>query len=86
MNCVIYKASKKANTYLFVENENDFSKVPAPLLNLLGILEIVMELEISENTKLAEASTEKVISEIKESGFYLQLPSDVIESKSVYGN
>jgi len=86
LNCVIYKASKKANTYLFVENENDFSKVPAPLLNLLGILEIVMELEISENTKLAEASTEKVISEIKESGFYLQLPSDVIESKSVYGN
>ena len=50
------------------------------------MLEIVIALEISENTKLAQASTAKVISEIKESGFYLQLPSDVIEPKSVYGN
>ena len=66
-----------------MENENDLSKVPATLLDLLGILEIVIKLEISASTKLAQASTNKVISELKQSGFYLQLPSDVIESKGV---
>ncbi len=81
MNCIIYKATKKANTYLFLENEKDLSRVPTPLLDLLGMLEIVIELEISASTKLAQASTNKVISELKQSGFYLQLPSDVIESK-----
>ena len=81
MNCIIYKATKKENTYLFVGNENDLSRVPTPLLDLLGMLEIVIELEISASTKLAQASTNKVISELKQSGFYLQLPSDVIESK-----
>ncbi len=81
MNCIIYKATKKADTYLFLENENDLSRVPTPLLDLLGMLEIVIELEISASTKLAQASTNKVISELKQSGFYLQLPSDVIESK-----
>tara|TARA_Y100001934_G_scaffold277665_1_gene377009 strand:+ start:3827 stop:4078 length:252 start_codon:yes stop_codon:yes gene_type:complete len=81
LNCIIYKATKKANTYLFLENEKDLSRVPTPLLDLLGMLEIVIELEISASTKLAQASTNKVISELKQSGFYLQLPSDVIESK-----
>ena len=81
MNCIIYKATKKENTNLFVGNENDLSRVPTPLLDLLGMLEIVIELEISASTKLAQASTNKVISELKQSGFYLQLPSDVIESK-----
>tara|TARA_B100000029_G_scaffold513634_1_gene613815 strand:+ start:2541 stop:2792 length:252 start_codon:yes stop_codon:yes gene_type:complete len=81
LNCIIYKATKKADTYLFLENENDLSRVPTPLLDLLGMLEIVIELEISASTKLAQASTNKVISELKQSGFYLQLPSDVIESK-----
>ena len=36
--CWIYKGSKKEQTYLYVDRENDFEHVPDALLNALGEL------------------------------------------------
>ena len=45
MKCVVYKGAGKSDTYLFVEYESDISQVPSDLLEALGTLEKVMNLE-----------------------------------------
>ncbi len=74
MHCVIYKGRKKADTYLYLEREGDFSRVPAPLLALLGPLEQVMALELTPDRVLARADAEQVRKQLREQGFYLQMP------------
>lgn len=41
----IYKGTRRAETYLYVPEENNFEQVPQDLLTALGTLELVMELE-----------------------------------------
>ena len=74
MNCVIYKSLRKTDTYLFVEREDDFSRVPAGLLEALGKLELVMHLELNPERQLAQADANQVRQQVGERGFYLQLP------------
>ncbi len=74
MKCVIYKGSKKFDSYLFVEKEDDFSRVPAALLDMLGSLELVMTLELSPDRQLAQADVKTVIHNLRDQGFYLQMP------------
>ena len=74
MQCVIYRSSKKYDTYLFVEQEDEFSRVPDSLLGMLGKLEKVMALDLAEREKLAQASPEQVMKALQEQGYYLQLP------------
>ena len=74
MNCVIYKGSKKYDSYLYIEKEDDFSRVPDALMSMLGTLEFVMALELSPERKLAQADVEAVMAKLKDEGFYLQMP------------
>ena len=74
MHCTIYRSSKKDDTYLYVEKEDDFSRVPESLLKLLGALERVMDLEIAPERRLARADAEQVRAQLQTQGYYLQLP------------
>jgi len=74
IHCAIYKGHKKYDSYLFIEKQDDFSRVPESLLNMLGNLELVMILELDENKKLAQADVIKVMGALQEEGFYLQMP------------
>jgi uncharacterized protein YcgL (UPF0745 family) len=74
MHCVIYKGRKKADTYLYLEREGDFSQVPPALLELLGTLELVLSLELTPQRNLACADVEQVRLQLREQGYYLQLP------------
>lgn len=74
MHCVIYKGRKKADTYLYVEREDDFSRVPEALLALLGSLEKVMALELAPERSLARADAGEVRAKLAEQGYYLQMP------------
>ena len=74
MECVIYKGSRRADTYLFIERESDFSRVPARLLDALGTLEKVMSLELIHGRRLAGADPVTVRQQLRDAGFYLQLP------------
>ena len=60
MKCAIYKSNIKTNTYLYVEKENDFTRVPSALMNLLGRLELVMTLDLNAQRKLAQADPAEV--------------------------
>lgn len=70
----IYKGSRRAETYLYVPGENDFSRVPAELLEAMGRLELVMELAVNEQRRLARADAKTVIKSVQNTGYYLQLP------------
>jgi uncharacterized protein len=74
MKCAIYKSQRRANTYLFVQQENEFKLVPQALLSLLGRLEFVMTLELTPARALAQADSREVIQQLQEQGYYLQLP------------
>jgi uncharacterized protein YcgL (UPF0745 family) len=74
MLCTIYKSSNKADTYLFVEKRDDFSRVPPKLMKTFGRPLMVMVLNLGEKQTLALADIDKVKAALSDSGFYLQLP------------
>lgn len=74
MFCFIYKSLKKEALYLFVEKKEDFSCVPKVLLDTIGKPVFVMKLELSPERKLAREDTQQVISQLREKGFFVQLP------------
>ena len=80
MHCAIYKGPKKIDHYLYVEWEDDFSRVPESLLDKLGKLELVMALELSSERTLAQADIHKVKAAIKDQGYYFQMPPSTHET------
>ena len=86
IDCVIYKSHKKTDSYLFIERENEFSRVPEALLDMLGKLEFVMALELTSERKLARVSAIEVMQHLSEHGFYLQLPPNDVLKQNVFAN
>ncbi|ABZ76402.1 protein of unknown function DUF709 [Shewanella halifaxensis HAW-EB4] len=78
MICAVYKSRRKAESYLFVEKRNDFERVPEALMDMFGEPQLVMMLPIEKRDHLGFADIKKVRSELKEKGFYLQLPPPVV--------
>ncbi|PPC90359.1 MAG: hypothetical protein CTY34_08125 [Methylobacter sp.] len=74
MQCYIYKSLKKDLLYLYIDKKDDFSKVPEALFNSLGRIEFVMALELTPERKLAREDTGKVIAQLREKGFFVQMP------------
>lgn len=74
MHCAIYRSGKKPDSYLYIEQEDDFSRVPDSLRTLLGTLEWVMTLELDESRTLAQADPEQVRAQLRAQGYYLQMP------------
>ena len=75
--CDIFKGSKSEETYLYVSHDQGMAQVPLELLDRLGELELVTSLMLDRTRKLARADASKVISDIHETGFYLQLPPKI---------
>lgn len=74
MNSAIYKSTRKPDCYLYIERPNDFARVPASLLAMLGELEFVMEVTLGAERKLAQPDPLVVMAQLQERGFYLQMP------------
>ncbi|MEM7251647.1 MAG: YcgL domain-containing protein [Pseudomonadota bacterium] len=74
MRCWIYKGSKRAETYVFLAREDDFETIPGALLEAMGTLQRVMDLDLASRTHLARADIEQVRAALVETGYYLQLP------------
>ena len=74
MQCVVYKSFKQFDYFLFVEEEDEFVRVPGSLRQMLGVLEKVMDLELDESRNLAQADVVVVMQQIEERGYYLQMP------------
>ena len=72
--CKIYRCSKKEGMYLYVDHNEDLSRIPDELQKSLGTLTLSMTISLWEGRKLAQADSKQVVSEIKDKGFYLQIP------------
>lgn len=74
--CAIYKGRKKEDTFLFIEKADEFDRVPAALIELLGELSHVMDLDLGPTRKLANANIDDVRAQLLDVGYYLQMIKD----------
>jgi uncharacterized protein len=73
MLCSVYKSSKKAQTYLFINKRDDFSAVPEALMKMFGKPIMVTVINLATKVKLGFADLDKVKANLSEQGYYLQL-------------
>ncbi|MCP5159874.1 MAG: YcgL domain-containing protein [Gammaproteobacteria bacterium] len=74
MQCAIYKSRRKQDTYLYLAIKDDFSRLPEPLLKLLGEPVHVMDLELHPERRLAQEDVAEVLRNLRERGWHLQMP------------
>lgn len=74
MHCYVYKSLLKSDTYLYVKEKDVFTALPAELLESLGRMKRVLDLDLVTGRKLARADAEAVKADLVRVGYYLQLP------------
>lgn len=75
-SCYIYRCSAKPDMYIYLAEEDGFDKIDEGLRKKLGQLSFAMSLELNNNSKLAKEDPLKVIENLNNQGFHLQMPSD----------
>ena len=74
MHTWVYKGNRKAHTYLYISQQDDFGQVPDSLLELMGELQLVVDFELHSERRLARADTVVVMQQLQSTGYFLQLP------------
>lgn len=74
MYCAIYKSQRRQDTYLYLADKDDFTRVPNHLFTLLGTPLYIMELELNPQRKLAQEDVLEVMQNLQARGWHLQLP------------
>ncbi|WP_018860878.1 MULTISPECIES: YcgL domain-containing protein [unclassified Thioalkalivibrio] len=82
MQCYVYRATRRADTYVYLPQKGDFSELPDGLSRALGRLEFALEFELTPERALAQEDPQKVLANLNEQGFHLQLPPPEDESRS----
>jgi uncharacterized protein YcgL (UPF0745 family) len=78
---VVYRSPKVADMYLFVNEGEALSRVPAALLARFGTPVQVLEFVLDAQRKLSRSDPAMVRAALASAGFYLQLPP-AVEAKS----
>lgn len=76
MWCYIYRSPKKENSYLYIDTENDFSKVPDVLMNVFGEPVLVMKVLLDGKRQFVVGSSQDIEDKIKQDGFFVQMLKD----------
>ena len=74
MQSYIYRSEKKADCYLFLKQPVDKFDLPDVVQKVVGELHLVMELDITPETKLAISNATNVLDAFDQQGFYIQMP------------
>lgn len=74
MQCLVYRSTRRADTYLLTDRGDSFDHIPAGLLEHLGHLEFAFEFTLTPERRLARTDGRKVMEHIERDGYYLQLP------------
>ncbi|WP_250658415.1 YcgL domain-containing protein [Alkalimarinus coralli] len=72
--CSVYKSSKKSEMYVYIEKKKGLDVLPEALLAFFGTPIHVFDMLLTEEKKLARVDAKKVLAEIAEKGFLLQMP------------
>ena len=73
-HCWVYRSSRKDEMYLYLAVENDFDCLPVQLQKNFGAPRLVMELDLQPHRPLAREDINRVIGNLQQQGFHLQLP------------
>ena len=82
MRCYVYRSARKPDTYLYVAEKDDFSKVPEALLGVFGAPQFALEFELTAERRLAQEDPAQVLGNLKERGFHLQMPPREAEDRT----
>ena len=74
MKCTVFRSSLKDFTYIYLLAGHDFDDLPDSLRDVFGQPEVVMDLELTPERKLAYADVRQVMENLSEQGYHLQLP------------
>ncbi len=70
----VYKSPKRDEMYLYLNKADKLQAVPKALKTVFGEPVHVLDMLLTPEKKLARADTKKVLAELEENGFYLQMP------------
>jgi len=74
MKCSVIRSSQNDFTYIYLLAGHDYDDLPAALKKVFGEPELVMELELTPERKLAYEDTNQVMKNLSEQGYHLQMP------------
>jgi len=74
MRCYVYKSRRRAETYLFLAQRDDFARLPEDLRGLLGELDFTFEFELTPGRKLIRGDGDAVRANLADRGFHIQFP------------
>lgn len=78
LNCYIYRSERKADTYLYLIEMDDFSRVPEELLNMFGEAQFSFQFELTADRALAKEDSAVVYKNLTDQGYHLQLADDLL--------
>ena len=76
MHCKVYRSENQAYTYLYLAEGKELEDLPGFLLEKFGPPKLVLELDLSQRRKLAQADLQTVKNQLLGKGYYLQLPPE----------
>lgn len=74
MQCFVYASRRKPDTYVWLRQRNHFDLLPVPLLEQLGELHFVLDVDLTPERRLPREQAATVLASLQEQGWYLQLP------------
>lgn len=74
MKCSVIRSSLKDYTYIYLLEGEDYDDLPESLKSIFGEPEVVMNLELTPQRKLANEDVNQVMENLAEKGYHLQLP------------
>lgn len=78
IQCYIYRSERKADTYLYLLEKDDFSVVPVELMKVFGEAEFCFEFDLNPQRRLAKEDPQEVYNNLQQQGFHLQMADDLL--------
>jgi len=74
MQAYVYKSQRKADTFVYLAQRDDFACLPEPLRTQMGALAFVLEVALTPDRKLARGDAAVVRQNLASHGFHIQFP------------
>lgn len=85
MQAYVYKSTRKADTFVYLAERDDFQRLPQTLREPLGELVFVLEVALTPGRKLARENTESVRHNLASQGFHIQFPPQIFDLQAGAG-
>ena len=74
MRCHVYASTRKAETYLWLDDPKRLGELPQALGELLGELRFVLEVDLDRARTLPHQDPGQIMDNLDTQGWHLQLP------------